>query len=622
MTWEIVFAFSVLAWALFSFIKEKLSTDVTAITVFAVVVATSVIAHNLAIEVALPKIEEILGVFANPAPVTIAAMFVVSAALSKCHVIEGISTFLGRLGKLPYPSFMLFLILSVAFISAFVNNTPVVVVFLPVVLALSKKMGIPSSKLLIPMSYASIFGGCCTLVGTSTNILASGVLEASGLSDENGVPMKPLGMFELAKFGLPLMAVGTIYLMLFGRRLLPNREALTTILSDIEQKDFITEAIVRRNSPLLGKTASESGLKKLKGLRILEIVRKGSTLTGPKDQIALRAGDRIILSCRPSTIASARNVEGLDIVGESEFGLEQVSSAAGVMVEGVIGPASPLAALSLREINFRKRYNITVMAIHRKGRNVTSELENIRLHQTDTLLLLGSESAIENLRKSEDLILLDRSPVPVEDMRRKAPIVLSVIVGIVALATLTPMPIVASAVIGVAILFLTNCIKPKEGYQAIEWSILVLIYGMLALGLAMKESGASDLIAHGLADSMLSFAPEELQPILLLAAIYLATAILTETLSNTATIALMAPISIEMATELPFIGDPRPFLIATCIAASASFTTPIGYQTNTYVYSVGGYKFRDFVIIGLPLNLLYFGISVTLISHWAGFWPK
>tara|TARA_B100001964_G_scaffold235993_1_gene297027 strand:- start:345 stop:2231 length:1887 start_codon:yes stop_codon:yes gene_type:complete len=621
--WETVFTLALLVFALVSFMMEKLSTDVTAVIVFAIIVAVSVTTHNLplASKVDLPEIKDILSVFGNPAPVTIAAMFMVSAALSKCHVIEGISSFLGRLGKLPYPSFMLFLVLTVAFISAFVNNTPVVVVFLPVVLALSKQMGISSSKLLIPMSYASIFGGCCTLVGTSTNVLASGILEAT--LDKNGKAMEPLEMFELAKFGLPLMFAGTIYLMFFGRRLLPDREALTTILSDIEQKDFITEALVRRNSSLLGKTAAESGLKKLKGLRILEIVRKGTTLIGPKDQIALLAGDRIVLSCRPSTIVEARSMEGLDIVGESEFGLEQVSTAAGVMVEGVIGPASPLSALSLREINFRKRYNVTIMAIHRKGRNVTSELENIRLHQTDTLLLLGSEEAIDNLRKTEDLILLDRPPVPVENTRRKAPIVIGVIVGIVALASLTPMPIVASAVIGVAILFLTNCIKPKEGYQAVEWSILVLIYGMLALGLTMEKSGASQLIASGL-EGLFHNLPDGLQdwePILILAAIYLATSLLTETLSNTATIALMAPITIQMAYKLGY-DDPKPFLIATCIAASASFTTPIGYQTNTYVYSVGGYKFRDFVKIGLPLNLLYFSISVALISHWAGFWPK
>jgi di/tricarboxylate transporter len=333
-----------------------------------------------------------------------------------------------------------------------------------------------------------------------------------------------------------------------------------------------------------------------------------------------------VLSCRPSTIAEARNVEGLELFGERDFGLEQVSTATGLMVEGVIGPASPLVALSLREINFRKRYNMTVIAIHRKGKNVTREIETVRLRQTDTLLLLGSEDAIDNLRRSEDLILLDRPPVPVEDMRRKAPIVIGVIIAIVTLAYLEIMPIVASAVIGVAALFLTNCIKPKEGYQSVEWSILMLIYGMLALGLAMKTSGASELIARGLANGVLVNAPDELKPILLLAAIYLATSILTETLSNTATIALMAPIALELSGELSKlvagISDPRPFLIATCIAASASFTTPIGYQTNTYVYSVGGYKFRDFVKIGLPLNLLYFGLSVTLISQWAGFWPN
>ncbi|MFP6855164.1 MAG: SLC13 family permease, partial [Opitutales bacterium] len=595
-----------LIFALGSFIKEKLSTDVTAITVFAILVGVSVLTESKK----LPAINDLFGVFANPAPVTIAAMFVVSAALSKCHVIESISSFLGRLGTLPYPSFMLFLILSVAFISAFVNNTPVVVVFLPVVLGLSKQMGIPSSKLLIPMSYASIFGGCCTLVGTSTNVLASGVMESNGL--------RPLGMFELAEFGLPLLAIGTLYLIFFGRRLLPDRDALTTILSDIQQKEFITEALVRRNSTLVGQTALESGLNKLQGLRILEIIRKGVTLTGPKNQLAMRSGDRLVLSCRPSTIAEAHSMDGLDIAGESEFGLEQVSTAAGVMVEGVIGPASPLAGLTLREINFRKHYNVTVMAIHRKGQNVTPELERIRLDQTDTLLLLGSEDAIDRLRNSEDLILLDRPPVPVENMRRKAPIVISVIIGIVTLASLDIMPIVATTIIGVAVLFLTNCIKPKESYQAIEWSILILIYGMLGLGLAMKTSGASDLIANGLGQEILAHAPKAMEPLLLLIVIYLATSILTEILSNTATIALMAPIAIEMALELQH--DPRPFLIATCIAASASFTTPIGYQTNTYVYSVGGYKFRDFVKIGLPLNFLYFCLSVTMIYKWTD-WP-
>jgi len=292
------------------------------------------------------------------------------------------------------------------------------------------------------------------------------------------------------------------------------------------------------------------------------------------------------------------------------------------MVEGVIGPASPLISLSISEIDFRKRHNVAVIAIHRKGRNLTQEIDSIRLRSTDTLLLLGSEESIENIRLGEDLILLDRPPVPVKDMSRKAPVVIGVIVGVVGFSAFGVMPIAASAIIGVAILFLTGCIKPKDGYASVEWNILVLIYGMLTLGLAMKSSGASNLIAEALSSGVFAYAPEELRPFLLLSAIYLTTAVLTEILSNNATIVLMAPISLELASRLNLgVEDARAFLLATCIAASASFTTPIGYQTNTYVYSVGGYRFRDFVKIGLPLNLLYFFSSVVLIGCFWEFHP-
>ena len=249
---------------------------------------------------------------------------------------------------------------------------------------------------------------------------------------------------------------------------------------------------------------------------------------------------------------------------------------------------------------------------------MTRELDTIRLRPTDTLLLLGSEEAIENLRRRKDLILLDHPPVPLEGMGRKAPIVLGVIGGIVGLAAAGVMPIVASAIIGVAVLFATGCRKPKDGYAAVEWNILVLIYGMLTLGLAMKSSGASSMMAETLSTGALDYAPQELRPFLLLAALYLTTTVLTEILSNNATIVIMAPISLELASRINLAAeDARAFLIATCIAASASFTTPIGYQTNTYVYSVGGYRFSDFVKIGLPLNLLYIVSSVILIAcYW------
>jgi di/tricarboxylate transporter len=614
MSWEIVFVAFVLFAALVSFILERVPTDVTALTVFSLITIVSIFTGSER----LPGLEEILGVFANPAPLTIAAMFIVSAALGKCHLIEAASGYLTRLIGIGYRGFLLVLVASVALISAFVNNTPVVVVFLPVVMSLAKSMNISSSKLLIPMSYASIFGGCCTLVGTSTNVLASGIMGRNEIYPE----MEPLGMFELAKVGLPLFFVATGYLALFSRRLLPDREALTNILSDIQQKEFLTEAIVLSNSSLDGKTVDESGLSDLKRMRLLDVCREGSVLTEDKGKLILRSGDRLILSCKPSGIVESRNIDGLDLLSETTLGLEQVSSASGVMVEGVIGPASPLISLSIREIDFRKRHNVAVVAIHRKGRNLTQEIDSIRLRSTDTLLLLGSEESIENIRLGEDLILLDHPPVPVEDMSRKAPVVIGVISGIVGFSALGVMPIAASSILGVAILFLTGCIKPKDAYASVEWNILVLIYGMLTLGLAMKSSGASNLIAEALSSGVFAYAPEEFRPFLLLGAIYLTTAVLTEILSNNATIVLMAPISLELASKLSFEAeDARSFILATCIAASASFMTPIGYQTNTYVYSVGGYRFRDFVKIGLPLNLLYFLSSVVLIGCFWEFPP-
>lgn len=610
MCWEIVFVLLLLGGALVSFVLERVPVDVTALTVFATIALVSIFTGSER----LPNLEEILGVFANPAPLTIVAMFVVSAALGKCRLIEIASGWLSRLAGVGFRGFLLALIASVALISAFVNNTPVVVVFLPVVMSLAKSMNIPSSKLLIPMSYASIFGGCCTLLGTSTNVLASGLMAENTIYPN----MPPLGMFELAKVGLPLFFVATGYMLLFGRRLLPDREALSSILSDIEQKDYVTEAIVRQKSLLVGKTVEKSGLKVLQGMRILDIMRANKVLSGPKAKVVLQAGDRLILSCRPEGIVEARNVDGLDLLSETKLGLEQVSAATGVMVEGVIGPTSPLSSLSLREIDFRKHYDVSILAIHRKGRNLTRELDTIRLRPTDTILLLGDDEAIENLRRSEDLVLLDHPPVPLKGMGKKAPIVLGVIGGIVGLATAGVMPIVASAIIGVAVLFATGCLKPKEGYASVEWNILVLIYGMLTLGLAMKSSGASSMMAEALSTGVLAHAPQDWRPFLLLAALYLTTAVLTEILSNNATIVIMAPISLELASRINLAAeDARAFLIATCIAASASFTTPIGYQTNTYVYSVGGYRFRDFVKIGLPLNLIYFFSSVTLIAcYW------
>jgi di/tricarboxylate transporter len=599
MTWEILFVFALLIFAIVSFIWERIPADLTSLTVFGILLFVSMLATNST----LPSLDATLGVFGNSAPLTIAGMFIVSTALERTGAIELITGYLRKLVKLPLKGFLFVMIIGVAAVSAFVNNTPVVIVLMPVVLSLAKDLGVASSKLLIPLSYASIFGGTCTLLGTSTNLLASGILRDAG--------HEPIGMFELASVGLPILTVGTVYLVIFGNKLLPHRETLTSILSDEERKEFITEAFVRSGSEWHGRTAKESDLLKGRGIRLLEIVRHGVAVAGdPKDQ-KLQFGDRLVLACRPSGVAEAHSMKGITMQSELAEGLETIASDEGALVEGVVAPHASINGLTLGEINFRQRFRMVVVAVHRKGTNQRERLSSLRLQAGDTLLMMGSTDAIDSLANSDEIIILDRPRVPAKSLRVKMPIAIGTSIGIVTLATLNLVPIVAAVCLGVALILLTGCMKPKDAYASIEWSILIIIFGMLALGQAMDSTGASLLIAEKMTGVVGHFAPLEYQNIVMLALIYLITSTFTEFLSNNAAVALMVPIALGIAAHLGI--DPRPFVVATCIAASASFATPIGYQTNTYVYGVGGYRFFDFTKVGLPLNLICFVVTVLVV---------
>ena len=599
MTWEILFVFALLIFAITSFIWERIPADLTAITVFGVLIFVSMISKSPE----LPTLENLLSVFGNSAPLTIAAMFIVSGCLERTGAIELITGYLRRMVKLPYRSFIFIMVIGVAAVSAFINNTPVVIVLMPVVLTLSREMGIASSKLLIPLSYASIFGGTCTLLGTSTNLLASGILVESGHA--------PIGMFELAAVGLPILAFGSLYLVLFGDKLLPHRETLTSILSDEERKEFMTEAFVRAGSELKGQTPLESGMLKGRGIRLLEIVRHGVAITGDPKQTKLEVGDRLVLACRPSGIAEAHSIKGIALHGEISAGLETIAMDEGALVEGVVGPHATILGKTLGEINFRQRFRIVVVAVHRKGHNQRDRLDSLRLQPGDTLLMMGSTKAINSLSSSDEIILLDRPRVPARSIRAKMPIAIGITIAIVTLATLNIVPIVAAVALGVAILMLTGCMKSKDAYSSVEWSLLMIIFGMLALGQAMDSTGASLLIAENMIGVVQNFAPEHLQSVMMLAFVYIITSTFTEFLSNNAAIALMVPITLGIATTLGI--DPRPLVVGACIAASASFATPIGYQTNTYVYGVGGYRFFDFTKVGLPLNIICFIVTVFVV---------
>jgi len=592
MTWEILLILVLLVAALVSFALEKIPPDLTALTLMAVLIGSGLLTTD-----------EALKVFSNPAPITVGCMFILSAALEKSGLIDRLAGLFEGLTKLGYARFMLVLILVVALISAFINNTPVVVVFMPVVLSLARNLKVPASKLLIPLSYASILGGMCTLVGTSTNILVSGIAREHGVA--------PFGMFELAWVGLPALGIGTIYLVLFGNRILPTRETLTSILTDEERREYITEAYVQPGSPVIGKTLTESGIARKRGIRVIDVVRSGGSLQSRLNRVVLQKGDRLILACRPAGMARARTVEGFDFMGDAGVDIEQIAAHEGILVEGMVRPNSTLAGSTIRDINFRQRFQMIVLAVHRKGRNVREGIESLRLDFGDTLLMLGTEGVINRLRTSDDILLIDLPPVPADVGRGRIPIVIAAICGVIGAASFGLARIEYAALVGVVVLFLTQCLRPKEGYLAIQWNILFLIFAMLGMGTAMEHTGTAAFLASGMVGLVDAFVPETWKLLVMLAFIYLLTAFLTEVLSNNAAAVVMATIAVGTAATLE--ADPRPYLVAVAIAASASFATPIGYQTNTYVYGVGGYRFGDFLRVGLPLNLLCFLIAMMVI---------
>jgi len=595
MTWEIAAVLAIVVIAIACFVWEKYPPDVVALTLFVVIAASGLV-----------PAKEAFAVFSNPAPITVGAMFVLSAALLRCGALDYLSGAFERAAVLPYQVVIFLLVALVAFVSAWINNTPVVVVFVPVVLSLARRMRIAASKFLMPISIASVLGGNCTLIGTSTNLVVNGVLVEH---DQPG-----LGMFELAAVGLPAAVGGAIFLALFGRRLLPVRESLTSILSEEERREYMTEAFVPAGSPLIGKTLRSAGLVRARGFRVIEVVRDGVAIHIDAAATALEEGDRMVLACRPSGIAHARSMPGFDFTAEA--GLEQIAAHEGVVFEGAVAPNSEIIGQSISELNFRQRFRVIVLAIHRGGENVREKLETLPLQMGDILLMMGTEQAVNALRQGDDIILFDRPPLPSLSRHKRIPLVLGTIVAVVAAETLGLVPIHLGAIAGALLVCLTGCIKPKEAYESIEWNLLFVIFGMLAVGIAMQQTGAADWLARNAVVAVDHVVSGPHKPLVMLACLYLITLVLTEILSNNAVAALMVPIALGIAGEAGL--EARPFVIAVTIAASAAFATPIGYQTNTYIYGIGGYRFRDFVLMGVPLNLLCFAVAMVVIPR---VWP-
>ncbi|MEJ8561087.1 SLC13 family permease [Yoonia sp. GPGPB17] len=551
------------------FLREVFPTEVVAMIGVSILLITGVLPYEAAVMA-----------LANPAPWTIAAMFIIVGALVRTGALNAMTQVAERQAKVSPARAIGGGLLFVAIASAIMNNTPLVVVMIPVFVQLARTLGTSASKLLIPLSYAAIVGGTMTLLGTSTNLLVDGVARTSGL--------EPFGILEIFPIGVVVVLWTFTYLYFMAPRLLPDRQSMATMLSDRSKKKFFSEAVIPPDSNLIGREVITVQLFKRDGVRLIDVVRGDTSLRRNLKAVTLQVGDRVVLRTEMTELLSLQTNKELRRV-------DQLSAVETTTVEVLITPNCKMVSRRLGSMRLRRRYAVYPLAVHRRDANISAQIDDIIVKVGDTLLLEGAPEDIQRL--AEDMNLGDVSEPSQRAYRRgHAPVAIGVLLGVVTLAALGVAPILMLAMIGVTVVLMTKCIDAEEAFSYVDGRLLALIFAMLGVGSALQSSGAVGIIADTLSPVMLV-----LPPFFVVLAVYLLSSILTELVSNNAVAVVMTPIAIGLASALGV--DPRPLVVAVMIAASASFATPIGYQTNTLVYGPGGYRFSDFLKFGIPLNL-------------------
>ncbi|MHA6297916.1 SLC13 family permease [Devosia sp. CAU 1758] len=585
MALDQIFVLVLLGLVFLSFVKEIYPPEVTALGASAILLATGILSTD-----------EFLAVFSSPAAITIAMMFIISASLERTGVLDVVGMAIKTIARGSLLRALLVMMVGAAAASAFINNTPVVVLLTPIMISVASSVGVQPSRLLIPLSYAAIFGGTLTLVGTSTNVLVSGVAEKAG--------MAPIGMFEMTAVGAVFVVVGLVYMMFAGRFLLPDRASMASMLSKEGKRRFMARFLIPHGSKYVGKMLKDLPFHD-STTRILDVVRGETSMRRRLEELILQPGDRVVVKTDTGEILGLKENGQIEFREVEDSGLEPVTAEQTVLMEASVGPNSHLVGRPVLELKLRRKYGVYLIAVHRQEQNISQNVQALHLQFADTLLLEGPPEGIRRLMDDGGVVNLS-APSERAIRRDRAPIAVLTILGVVLLAAFDILPIAGLSVIGAVVVMVTKCIDAQDAFDAIDWRILFLIFGMLGFSRALETTGTLqvvvDLVAANFAHA---------GPLAMLAAVYILTSVLTEMVSNNAVAVLVAPLAIALATHLGY--DPRPFLIAVMFAASASFATPIGYQTNTFVYGAGGYKFRDFLVVGLPLNVIFASVAIVVI---------
>ena len=609
MTLEIALTLAVIALTLVAFIREWAAPDVLALSILCLVVALGLVDAS-----------KMVDVFRNEAPLAIACLFVIGGALEKSGAVDRIGMFMrDRLSGNTRTAIFAFSAVT-SFFSAWMNNTAIVAILLPVTLGFARSKDIPASRLLMPLSYASILGGCCTLIGTSTNLLVNGALR--------DLKVEPMSMFELAPLGIPLAIAGIIYLTVFGPKLIPARSSITGSLEIESRTTPLYHLLVGGDSNMVGKPLSQTTLaNRAEGIHIMEVRRSGARVMQPLSEIVVEKNDRFLVALHRRRGGTAK-AEALF----ASIGAELLSTVDGLVSELVIRDDSSLIGVSLAESDFRQQYNSVVLAVHRNGQNITDRIATLDLEVGDTLLVITAKNNLDALEATRDFVMTDKAETHapmVERQHKRSHMFLSagVLIGVVLVATLSDVfkgvfswmpviPIHYAAMVGALFLLWMKVMTPREAHASIDWQVLLMLYGLLGLGMAMQNTGTAVWLAKGLVNFAEHLVAPENLPIVMLWLVFLFTLLLTEVLSNNATAVMMIPIVVTLASELDV--SARPFIMAVTVAASTAFALPMGYQTHMMVYGPGGYRFVDFLRLGIPLNLICWIVSCLLIPM---VWP-